>query len=100
MTAAGLSSCIYEGTVVHKRLAPRQHGFSYRVFALCLDVDEIDEVARRLRLFSRNHRNLLSFRDTDLRAAGRSAHGAEIVCRDLEDRAPRCTRVRGSLHGR
>ena len=42
-----LSSCIYEGTVVHKRLVPRQHGFSYRVFALCLDVDEIDEAACR-----------------------------------------------------
>ena len=70
MTAARLSSSIYEGTVVHKRLTPRQHGFSYPVFALCLDVDEIDDVARRLRFFSRNHRNLLSFRDTDLGAAG------------------------------
>lgn len=65
-----LSSCIYEGTVVHKRLAPRRHGFSYRVFALCLDVDEIDEAARALCLFSRRRRNVLSFWDDDLGEAG------------------------------
>ena len=61
-----LASCIYEGTVVHKRLHPRQHGFSYRVFALCLDVDEIDEAARKLRFFSRRQRNIVSFWDEDL----------------------------------
>lgn len=64
MTA--LASCLYEGTVVHKRLTPRHHAFSYRVFALCLDVDEIDLLDQRLRLFSRNRRNLLGFRDADL----------------------------------
>ncbi len=67
---SGLTSCLYEGTVVHKRLTPRQHAFGYRVFALCLDVDEIDEVGRRLRFFSRNRRNLLGFRDSDFGAAG------------------------------
>lgn len=65
-----LASCLYEGTVVHKRLTPRQHGFSYRVFALCLDVDEIDLLDQRLRLFCRNRFNLLCFRDGDLGASG------------------------------
>lgn len=65
-----LTSCLYEGTVVHKRLGPHRHAFSYRVFALCLDVDEIDVLDRRLRLFSRNKCNLLSFRDADLGAEG------------------------------
>jgi hypothetical protein len=67
---SALASCLYEGAVVHKRLTPRQHAFSYRVFALCLDVDEIDLLDRRLRLFSRNRPNLLGFRDADLGAAG------------------------------
>ncbi len=62
----GYRSSLYVGTVVHKRLAPRQHGFSYRVFTLCLDVDEIDLLHRRLWLFSRNRWNLLAFRDRDL----------------------------------
>jgi DUF1365 family protein len=65
-----LASRIYEGTIVHKRLAPRQHAFSYRVFALCLDVDEIDLLDERLRLFSRYKMNLLGFRDADVGAAG------------------------------
>ena len=60
-----LTSCLYAGTVVHKRLTPRLHGFSYRVFSLCLDVDEIDAVARHCRLFSRNRVNLVSFHDAD-----------------------------------
>lgn len=66
----GLPSCIYHGVVVHKRLSPKQHAFSYRVFALCLDVDEIDRLDRELRLFSRNRFNLLSFHDRDLGDGG------------------------------
>ncbi len=61
-------SCIYEGTVVHKRLVPQQHGFSYRVFTLCLDVDEIDHLAGSLTLFSRNRRNVFSVWDADFGA--------------------------------
>lgn len=60
-----MTSCAYAGTVVHKRLVPTQHAFSYRVFSLCLDVDEIDRLDRSLRLFSRNRWNLLSFHDRD-----------------------------------
>jgi hypothetical protein len=60
-----LASRLYTGTVVHKRTRPRTHGFSYRVFALCLDLDEIDLLADKLRLFSRNARNLVSIRDSD-----------------------------------
>ena len=66
----GLASCLFEGTVVHKRLAPRRHEFAYRVFAVCLDVDEIDALDRHLRFFSRNRRNVLSFHDADLGSEG------------------------------
>jgi len=59
------TSCAYSGTVVHKRLVPTQHAFSYRVFSLALDVDEIDRLAGSLRLFSRNRWNVLSFHDRD-----------------------------------
>lgn len=59
-------SCVYEGTVVHKRLFPKRHAFSYRVFTLCLDVDEIDRLGRSLRAFSYNRRNVLSVLDSDL----------------------------------
>jgi len=36
-----LNSCIYEGQVFHQRLAPRVHKFSYRVFFLAIDLDEL-----------------------------------------------------------
>lgn len=65
-----LTSCLYAGTVVHKRLTPEPHAFAYRVFSLCLDVDEIDRLDAALRLFSRNRFNLLSLRDADLGEPG------------------------------
>jgi len=62
---SAMASCAYAGMVVHKRLVPTRHAFFYRVFSLSLDVDEIDHLARSLRLFSRNRWNLLSFHDRD-----------------------------------
>ena len=72
-----LASCIYEGTVVHKRLTPRRHALAYRVFTLCLDVDEIDRIDRSLRLFSRDRRNLVGFFDADLGEPGPDTVGAK-----------------------
>ncbi len=58
-------SALYECTVLHHRLVPRVHRFSYRVFYLWLDLDEIDRLSDRLRLFSRNRFSLFSFFDND-----------------------------------
>jgi len=66
------ASCLFAGHVVHKRLSPVVNGFSYRVFALCLDVDEIDRLDTELKLFSRNRRNFLAIRDTDFAGGGGS----------------------------
>lgn len=42
-------SCIYEGSVHHRRRMPSEHSFRYSVFMLYLDLDELDEVfAHRL----------------------------------------------------
>jgi hypothetical protein len=41
-----LASCLYVGTVVHRRLRPRPHRLAYRLFWLYLDLDEIDALAR------------------------------------------------------
>ncbi len=37
-----MKSCLYEGVVRHRRLQPRHHEFSYRVFMPYLELDEID----------------------------------------------------------
>lgn len=58
-------SGLFVGRVTHRRLRPRQHALAYQVFNLLLDLDEIDGLARRLRVFSHNRLNLLSFHDRD-----------------------------------
>lgn len=59
------TSALYRGRVMHRRLRPKVHQLDYRVFWLFLDLSEIDAEAGRLRLFSRNRFNLLSFHDRD-----------------------------------
>ena len=60
-----LNSALYVGRVRHHRFRQKQHSLSYGVFWMLLDLDEIDGLAARLRLFSRNRFNLYSFRDAD-----------------------------------
>lgn len=64
-----MNSAIYAGRVVHARLRPKRHKLSYRVFALLLDLDEIDRLAKRLRLFGHNRAAVFSFHDKDHGAA-------------------------------
>ena len=59
------ASALYIGAVTHQRNRPVAHRLDYRVFWLLLDLAEIDGLDRRLRLFSRNRFNLLSFHDRD-----------------------------------
>lgn len=58
-------SAIYAGHVVHKRLRPKPHALCYRVFTLLIDLEKIDVLASRLRLFSRNRFNVFSLYDKD-----------------------------------
>ncbi|MBI1770426.1 MAG: DUF1365 domain-containing protein [Bacteroidetes bacterium] len=60
-----MNSCLYECEVMHERLSPRKHKFNYRVFMFYLDLDEIDSLHKKLKLFSRNRFNWFSFRDRD-----------------------------------
>jgi DUF1365 family protein len=60
-----MRSALYESTVMHHRVRPFRHRFTYKVFSLLLDVDEIAGLGRKLRLFSHNRFNLFSFRDSD-----------------------------------
>lgn len=58
-------SALYLGTVVHRRLRPVRHRLSYRVFSLLLDLDELPDLDRRLRLFGHNRTALIGFHDRD-----------------------------------
>ena len=58
-------STLYVGSVMHRRLGRQSHHFRYRAFWMLLDLDELDEVSRRLRWFSYNRANLFSLFDSD-----------------------------------
>src|SRR6266581_4821574 len=60
-----LKSCLYECSVMHHRLVPKQHHFRHAIFMFYLDLDELEAAARRVFFLSRNRLNLYSFRDDD-----------------------------------
>lgn len=60
-----MNSCLYECTVMHRRLAPVVHGFTYRIFMFSLDLAEVESVSRKVWGFAANRRNVYSFCDRD-----------------------------------
>ena len=63
--ASGLRSALYEGRVVHHRLGPVDHRFTYAIAMVLLDLDEIDAVCRLHPLWSSERSNAVSFRRAD-----------------------------------
>ena len=59
------NSALYLGSVIHRRLRPKRHYLRYAAFWMLIDLDELGELDRRLRLFSRGRFNAMSFFDTD-----------------------------------
>lgn len=56
-------SCLYECTVMHRRLAPKKHEFVYRIFLFYLDLDELDSLS--IPIFSTNAPNVYALHDSD-----------------------------------
>ena len=59
------SSCIYSGFTAHKRFRPKRHFFSYKIFSLLIDLSEVENLERKIKFFSYNKFNILSFYDVD-----------------------------------
>lgn len=60
-----MHSCIYEGTVSHRRHEPVDHQFQYRLFMLYLDLDEIPSLVGRRALLGDTGKGLRSFLRAD-----------------------------------
>ena len=58
-------SALFPGYVTHTRLRPKVHKLGYKIYSLLLDLDELEVLHRRLRLFAVNRFNLFSFREKD-----------------------------------
>lgn len=63
--ASTLNSCIYRVNVRHQRLLPKRHSFEYGLFMFMVDLDEAEEINRRLRLAKINRWAIYQFNDED-----------------------------------
>jgi len=59
------TSCIYSGFVTHERFKPKKHFFSYKTFSLLIDLNEIEDIEKKIKFFSYNKFNILSFYNLD-----------------------------------
>lgn len=69
------AATLYPGKVMHARLKPFGHRFTYRVFSCLFDIDRLDEVAQASPLFSVNRFNLAAFHERDHCPAGDMSAG-------------------------
>ena len=59
------NSIIYNGKVIHRRFKPKEHYFKYSVFSLLIDIDELEIIENKIKIFSYNKFNIISFFDKD-----------------------------------
>jgi len=60
-----LSTRLYECKVVHERFLPRRHRFSYGIYMLYVDLDELETLDRLSCFFSVDKPNLVGFYQSD-----------------------------------
>jgi DUF1365 family protein len=60
-----MNSSLYICKVMHNRLAPKKHSFWYNVYLFYIDLDEIEQLSKRLKWISHNRFNLFNFREKD-----------------------------------
>ena len=60
-----MNSSIYNGTVIHKRFKPKIHYFKYKVFSILIDLYELENLSKKIKFFSYNKFNLVSFYEKD-----------------------------------
>lgn len=62
---SGAAGTLYCGKVMHQRLSPFGHRFSYSVFSLLVDIDRLEELGRMTTLLSVDRPGVLSFHTRD-----------------------------------
>ena len=56
---------LYFGKVMHARMKPREHRFTYKIFSLLIDLDRYSEVEKNCRLLKINRPGMVSFHEKD-----------------------------------
>ena len=60
-----METCIYKGFVTHRRFKPIKHYFAYKTFSILFSLNEIDELSKKISIFSFNKFNIFSFYNKD-----------------------------------
>ena len=60
-----MNSAIYNGTLMHYRHIPKHHGFKYNTKMVLLDLDELDTLFSRSKLWVKEQLGFVSFRRKD-----------------------------------
>ena len=60
-----METCIYKGFVTHRRFKPVRHYFSYKTFSILFDLTELEELHKKIGIFSFNKFNIFSFYNKD-----------------------------------
>ncbi|PCI36660.1 MAG: chromosome partitioning protein ParA [Elusimicrobia bacterium] len=60
-----MNSAIYEGLIRHRRTSPKRHAFTYSIFMMYLDLDEVQTVFEGSRFWSNEGSGLGVFRRID-----------------------------------
>jgi DUF1365 family protein len=60
-----MKSCIYQGTLYHQRYLPKVNKFTYTVFFMFLDLDELEQIFANRWLWSVGRANLANFKRSD-----------------------------------
>ena len=79
-----MKSCIYEGQVSHTRTKPARHEFTYRLFLMYLDLDELESLFEKRWFWSASRPALARFRRSDHLGPAEQALGDAV--RDLVQR--------------
>ncbi len=74
-----MNSSLYQCKIFHKRLKPVKRQFSYSVFMLSLDLDELDQLADKHWLFSRNCWNIYAIKDEDYLDTGYTSIKKKLI---------------------
>ncbi len=59
------AATLYDGQVIHVRMKPRQHRFTYSVYSLVIDIGHLELAGQASRFFSIGAFNLVSFHEKD-----------------------------------
>lgn len=60
-----MNSRLYVGEVYHERKTPLVHRFKYPVYGYVFDIDELEEIDKKIKLFGYNKLRPVSIRDSD-----------------------------------